>query len=302
MYKFTDSEIISFTTGLIKIKDELAKPGLDMILAPMMGAVPLVDGINVVDPNFDNSNIFYVPASSSLYGVEQIITKTVANILKDKVELSTILNKPYAVKSIDEVVGGGSAVRVRRDVNKGIRSFADKSASDLIKKAKQGDSVCRDRFGLDVNSSTPAKEIPFLHRQISDMIYSKFDYKSIGLEHGAFRKSGKPRQATYVQLVNDGKIIPVEVERIITMDNPDLCPVRYMPRNDIPYKNYPTIQPDIVVNEQYLDLLAVIAARAGSNADASPKNLMRIKEHNRKYVPKEHHAPEQTLQTQVTLN
>ena len=301
MYKFTDSEITSFTTGMIKVRDELAKPDLDMILAPMMGAVPLVDALNVIDSGFDNSNVYYVPASSSIESVDPIIARTLANILREKVYVKALTDKNYSIRSLDEVVGGGSAIRVTRNVHNGIRSFADRTASELMRKAKQGDSTCKDYFGVDASLNIPTKDVPPIHKKISNEIFKKFDYKSIGIEHGLFAKSGKHRQGTYQQLVNENKVIPIEVERIITMDNPDLCPVQYIARNDVPYKNFPTIKPNYLVNDQYLQLLAMIAAKAGNNADVSPKNLAKIKEHQ-KYVPKEYHAPEQSLQTQVTLN
>ena len=127
-------------------------------------------------------------------------------------------------------------------------------------------------------------------------MYNKFEYKSIGIEQGTFNKKGKKHQPTYQRLVENGTIIPIEVERILTMDNPDFCPAAYVRRADEPSKFYPTVQDKFTVTEHYLNLMKEIAATMGSDIDVSPKNLKMILDHQ-KYVPAELHAPKTEQQT-----
>ena len=137
MYKFTKDEVSSFGRGLMKTILEIDQYAPDRIMAPMLGAVPLIDGMNVLTANFENAKILYVPASSGILGVENVIPRTVAKALHETLSLETILNKPFKAMSIDEVVGGGSAVRVYRGMTKGFRSYADKNASLIIKQPEK---------------------------------------------------------------------------------------------------------------------------------------------------------------------
>jgi len=118
------------------------------------------------------------------------------------------------------------------------------------------------------------------------LLKNRFEVKTTGLVHGQYSQTGKPRSSTYLDLVQKGAIIPVEVENLITYDNQDFCPAKYIPAKRAIGKYYPTIQPNFVITEHYLNLLKLVAAAAGNSGDVSPKNLDRIREHQ-KYIPEQ---------------
>lgn len=288
MYIFDDNEIKSFANGFIKAKDKIYEIKPDIIVAPMLGAVPFIDMLNAVDCNFDNSNVYYVPASGVLDNVKPIISGTIANILHEQAPLETILNEPFKVLSIDEVVGGGSATRVYEGIETGRRAHTNHVANQIIEKARSGDFNTDTYFGLTVNTNTAKEHLPILHRKIRRKLDDKFECKSIGIEHGKYAKADKQKGRSYNELVYAGKIIPIEVERILTMDDPSFCPVQYVQKAGS-NTYYPTILPSFNITEAYLSLLSKVAAKAGNSADVSPKNLRRILDHQ-KYVPDEYHA------------
>lgn len=264
---FDDKELDSFVNGMIKAKNIIYEIKPDMLLAPMMGSVPLFDCLNAIDCGFDNSKVYYVPASSSIDHVKDIISKTVCNILEDqKPDLDALVNGGYKVLGIDEVVSGGSATKVMKGVKSGFMRYANKIAG-------------KETF------------------ELRNKLYNKFDYKTIGIEDERLPKAGKVRGSAYIDAVERGEILPVEVERILTMDDPHYCPVRYVTKIGEPPRNYPTVAHKKLIDEPgkpgpYLRFLEKIAVKVGNDPqNAFPKNLARIFEHQ-KYVPKEYHAPQ----------
>ncbi len=259
-------EFDSFLNGMLRAKDIIYSNEPDMILAPMLGTVPLIDSLNAIDCAFDNDKVFYFPASSSIDHVKDIISKSICNILEDKnIDLESMINndKPYKMLSIDEVVGGGSATKVMKGVKSGINRYARKVAGKY-----------------DVKN-----------------LQNKFQYKTIGIEDARFRKSEKQREKVYTDAVAEGTIIPVEVDRILTMDDPHYCSMQYVTKQGITKRNYPTIvlrklhdcdgQPG-----PYLRFLKNLAVAAGNNPEnVTAQNLEKMIDHNHKYVPKEYHAP-----------
>jgi hypothetical protein len=119
---FNDKELESFVNGLLRAKNEMYNYKPDMILAPMLGSVPLIDCLNAIDCGFDNEKVFYVPASSSINHVKELISKTISNILEDrKINLESLVNEKYKIMGIDEVVGGGSCGRRLRPASQNPR-------------------------------------------------------------------------------------------------------------------------------------------------------------------------------------
>lgn len=267
MNEFQARRLRSFAMGLVKANKIIEEKKPDLLLVPMRGSVPLIDGINVVNPNFDNSIVYYIPASSSILNVAKIIPKTIANILHSLLDFYIItgLEKKFLIMSIDEVVSGNSAIRVMKGARQGINIFARNAAE---------------------SSLADKKDIEHAIRSIK----SKIEYLTIGFEHGEHVALGKKRSKEYEDAKRSGVVIPVEVEFIITMDNPVYCPIVYesMPNSSgLNIKHLPVVKPEFLITQEYINLLAAIAAVVGTNPeDVCVRNLERILQHQ-EFIPKE---------------
>tara|TARA_Y100000310_G_C20416539_1_gene684598 strand:- start:33 stop:806 length:774 start_codon:yes stop_codon:yes gene_type:complete len=253
--QYTQEELESFVEGLIKMNGTIERTDPHILLAPMMGAIPLIDGLRAVNPYFEHEKVFYVPASSSIQDLNHYLPETVKEILlkeaawEDKVR----------IMSLDEVVSGNSAVRVRKRVRQGIK----KALTEV-------------GFGsLKVDSRTQLIQI--------------------GLEHELFlqrRTKGKPRQRSkqYEQLVTEGEIIPIPIKRIITMDNPVFCPVRYQiiegDQRTRSNRCTPFLDEKPCISREYITLMEDIAITAGQQPGTIQLGIPRIFEHQR-YIPTE---------------
>ncbi len=243
---YSQNELESFVHAITQINHFIDQEKPDIILAPMMGAVPLVDALNALNPHFENNKVYYVPASSSLQSLNNILPGAVKNVLEEAVPAEF----PGRLKifSIDEVVSGASAVRLRNKVNLGLRRFA--------------------------------RERGLTNEEVADI-----EYTQIGMEHGLHKANGKDWNNGYKQLRDLGLVVPFEVDRIITMDNPKFCPVRYKRHPYDHARNTPIVDPKIKVPKEYVRLLHDMASVAGADPNmAGPKNLKKILEHQR-FVP-----------------
>ena len=116
----------------------------------------------------------------------------------------------------------------------------------------------------------------------NEEVAAKARYVQIGVEQSTFTKA---RNAEYERKRAEGLILPVRVNRIVTMDNPLFCPVRYVPAADAS-RNLPVIANTFNVSQEYMLLLGSMARIAGTDPDlVGPRNLVRMIEHQ-KYVPK----------------
>jgi hypothetical protein len=244
--KYPEADLVSLAHGMISVNAIIQNLNPDIVLAPMMGAVPLIDLLNVVNPQFDNERVVYVPASSSIQSLNNILPVTIRNVLKDRASVDTIAREGYSILSIDEVVSGSSAVRVRSKVKEGLKAYA----------GSVGDAGLADKITLD----------------------------QIGIEHMIHKESGKQWNNGYADLRNTLNLIPVQVHRIITMDDPALCPAKYVPKPD-GTRNTPKLQPVFTITGEYLNLLANIARIVGTDPNqAYPRNFQQILEQQH-YVP-----------------
>jgi hypothetical protein len=249
--QISDQDLDSFVDGLIEANRAIEREQPDIVLAPMLGAVPLVDALNVVNPQFDNSVVFYVPASSTIKNLNAILPGTVKNLLSDVADPDHFMGEGLKILSIDEVVSGSSIMRLRSKVGEGIKLFVQQMK----------------REGFDISEGT-------------------IQYMQIAFEHGIHIETGKEWNGGYKGLreSENKSIIPITVDRIITMDDPALCPISYIPKRD-PAKNTPLVNPDFKVSAEYISLLSRIAAKVGTNPDdVGPRNLGRVMEHQ-EYIP-----------------
>ena len=234
--------IKSYTQSMITLDRKIQEIEPDILVVPMMGSVPFIDAIITVNHYFDlYDSLYYIPASSSIPHVKNIIAKTLANILFEVIGES--IDNEYKILSIDEVVSGGSLVKVQKGIFNGIRKYLFKTEQ----------------------------------KEKNDLI----SFLSIGVEDERAKSESHP---TYQKWKDEGRIISVGIKRIITMDDPELCPIKYVPYTNL-NANYPNIE--ISVHPRYLKLLNQIAVKAGTDPNkVAPRNLLKIMEHQ-KYIPKE---------------
>src|SRR3989338_9557832 len=101
-------QIISYIDAMIKASEIIKRENPDYLIAPLMGSVPFVDVMNIVSNDFDNSRVFYLPSSSRIHNVNEVIRSWYFNFLKDKTIFPEFFPK---IMGIDEVVSGHSVIR-----------------------------------------------------------------------------------------------------------------------------------------------------------------------------------------------
>jgi hypothetical protein len=276
MGKIYERRLRSFAYGLVRASQIIEEKQPDIIVAPMRGAVPLIDGINVVNPYFDNSIVYYIPASSCIKNVKKIFSETLANILLEIFSIRSLLYRenPFLMLSIDEVVSGNSAIRTIKAVEEGIRIFSSQISERILSSD----------FLVSLVSPVETTEKKNL---LLRFIKSKIKYEAICFEHEYFIKKGGKRHLGYNKMVENGTVVPIPVEFILTMDRPSLCPVSYI-RSKTTKWFLPVIDKTFRITDEYLSLLADIASIVGTDPYAvHPSNLKRIFEHQ-EFIPEQY--------------
>ena len=299
---FIDS-LIPFVKGLGEASEIIVDKNPDYFIAPMMGAVPFIDVMHILNDDFEVSKVHYMPASSHVVDAKRVIGNWMDNFLDQNVTIDSSVK----LMGIDEVVSGSSATRVYRAVNQAINRKRKALVSQTLlgfdindqeafeNAVKQFDRTSDSEYfnflshimgsrKRDVYKANPEQLVEDqkrLREIVKDHFNHHISYVSIGVEDAKLGTESKPRQRQYLEICKDGGIIPVSVKAIISMDKPDLCPARYKPlperqgvRGHICYS--PVVE-DFLVTDDYLTLLEDIARVAGKNPDnISPVNMRRI--------------------------
>ena len=95
--------IEDFVKGMITLSEKLHQFEPDHIIAPMIGAVPFVDVLCIVDEEFENDKVEYVPASNKIKNVKRVLRTWFDNFLEDNYHPGEI-----KIASLDEVISGSS--------------------------------------------------------------------------------------------------------------------------------------------------------------------------------------------------
>lgn len=232
----------------------------DVIVAPLMGAGPLVDVMNIVDGEFPNERIEYVPASSRLHRARDVMRCAFENIIR------AYCPDGGRVLSIDEVVSGSSVLRVFKQFDAARMNYANRKTLEL--------------FGEDVDFREDKV------RAFRDEVYNSIVYKSLGIVDSKMRRLGKRMITGYDEHVNNGVIIPVDTDQIVTMDRVGFFPVKY---KAIRKKGERTIYlPEVEgfdVSREYMDFLLSVAEITGIDPETvTVSNMGKIMLSNR-WVP-----------------
>lgn len=291
--------LTAFEKGMREAASIISKKDPDYIIAPMMGSVPFIDSMKIVDENFDQEKVHYMPASSTIRDVSDIMKEWMSNFLDDKV----CLEDPIKIMGIDEVVSGNSATRVYRAITSAINQKKKRIVGKILSgfdiynpiKFKEAadnfngitdfryhsfiDELLREqKTGSFQPGSTKLKEVrDKLLEKIKAHVEALIDYHGIGIEDSK-KKNNRTKQ--YDDIKKEGGIIPVSVEAIVTMDKPDLCPARYkrIKESHGYLMNTPLVE-DFVVTPNYVAFLSNLATISGKSCDqVNPVNFKRILE------------------------
>jgi hypothetical protein len=251
--------IEDYVRSFEKVANIIETENPDCIVAPMFGAVPFIDVLNIINPQFPNDKVEYVPASSNVHRVKEVLRGTFGNLIN--------AYAPNGGKflALDEVVSGSSLEKVHKQFTNARHKYAERAVLET--------------FGKDADFRSEAVQTYI--RQVKETI----QYNSIGiLETG--RKI--PRNPQFQTLLDQGVVIPVETYCILTMDRADFFPAKYRAVKDSEKRTalLPVVD-RFNVAPAYIDFLTQVAQVIGANpADVTMHNMGKIQS-SYHWVPEE---------------
>lgn len=234
-----------FVNGVKKASDLIKMQGPDFIFAPVIGAVPLVDILNIVDRKFPNDDIVYMPNSSRFVNRDELMSNWYTNFYN-----RNEVGQPLKIVCLDEVLSGSSAL-------KGYKQFEKSLHDRALAKAREIGGTGEDVEGFQRK----------LHKKVK--------YGIVG-----FAEKGHKRNSRFNHLINQGLAHVVEFDDIPTIDNVAYNPIRL--KVGVKRNGRDTYLPEVdefVATDTYMSFLQDIASYVGANPnDVQPGNYARIKE------------------------
>jgi len=129
MKQYNQKEFDSYIEAMRKISDVLRSEKPDYILAPIIGSVPLIDVLSIIDRNFPVENVEYPPNSSRFSNREEIIARWYHNFFLDNYDGGRM-----SLICLDEVISGSSSSKGYKEFRKSLKKFEDEFGSYLGKK------------------------------------------------------------------------------------------------------------------------------------------------------------------------
>ncbi|HUW43574.1 MAG TPA: hypothetical protein VMV95_01255 [Bacillota bacterium] len=123
MKQYTKSEFDSFMKSMKNMDDYLRSKKPDFIFAPVLGSVPLIDVLSIIDRHFPLETVEYPPNSSRFINRGEIIDKWFSNFLD-----ANYIGDRMSIICIDEVISGSSAVKGYKEFRKVLHNFNEKSS------------------------------------------------------------------------------------------------------------------------------------------------------------------------------
>jgi len=231
--------IENFVNGMIELGSKIRDFEPDHIIAPMMGAVPFIDVLNIVDEDFENEKVVYMPASNKIKQVKRVIRDWMNNFLEEVYDPETGVK----LVALDEVVSGNSMIRSNKQAQASIHSL-------LFRKAKE--------YGV-------TKE------ELASPIYFPFGV----IDQHLSEKRGKVKE--WQKLVDEQRTDSVTVDRIVTMDRPDFFPVTYKRKDGGSKPTFYPVVEGFNVSPIYINFLQTVANIVGKDPEAvSLQNMSKI--------------------------
>lgn len=297
-----ESAIKSFANGMKEASEIISDENPDFVIAPMMGSVSFIDAMNASDINFNPNLVFYMPASSHVPFINNVMKDWMSNFL------STYASADEKIKilTIDEVVSGGSATRVNSAVQNAVSKRIKEIKGDIYAGFWNQNPVKFQEAAMYLDNRTDHKHGAFfsmivlnqengvyqkdrsqferdvkkLRRIVESTFSDQIQFIGVGVEDS---KNGiyetRERNKTYLQLVKQGIIKPVQVETILTMDKPELCPVQYQlddSKSRIDHVRFtPIVDVNSVITPKYENLLQKICQYCSGRSNALPISVER---------------------------
>ena len=305
-----NSKLASYVDAMRQASNRMVEENPDYIVAPMLGSIPFIDAMAIVDRDFDPSKVVYMPASSRIKDVRKVIAEWYFNFLNDIVDFPEHFPK---VMGIDETVSGQSVVRCLKHIDLATQKFRKKTRQDLMEKLHSKNlelpiqtirdvdiltdnqfsyelGEIRDRVqrGIYRDNKDLAKEDSRLFVDIiRKSLGEKLEYKTIGIEDSKAEK----RVKEYEEMKNGKRVFPVEIESIVGMDDPDYSPAKYEILEDSSKDSNLRFLPKVKefkITPTYLAFLGNLASYVGRDPDkVAPINMKAILESS-KYLSNNH--------------
>jgi len=244
--KLKYASFVDFVKKFKKASDIIRMEKPEYIIAPILGAVPFIDILSIIDKHFPLESVHYLPNSSRFANRDELTLKWYSNFYK-----KNEINEPMKIICLDEVLSGSSAVN-------GYKQFK-RSIEERTKEKAKG-----------VSNELEARKY---YRQ---KLNKNISYRSIGFAEKDYR-----RNPVFSNLVNKKKVYVLEFDEIPTIDNMALNPVHLKPlkkheNGKITY--LPEIE-SFEVTPEYMNFLQNIATYIGVDPKTvSPINFSRIEE------------------------
>ncbi len=131
MKQYTSEEFDCFMKSMKKASDYLHSKKPDFIFAPIIGSIPLIDILSIIDRHFPLETVEYPPNSSRFINRGEIIDKWFSNFLEDN-----YIGTPMSIICVDEVISGSSATKGYKEFYKILHKLSEKKGKSLEKKIK----------------------------------------------------------------------------------------------------------------------------------------------------------------------
>jgi len=294
-------QLKSYVDSMIQAADIVKRENPDYLVAPMLGSVPLIDGMATASNDFDPSKVVYMPASSRVENVNEVIRNWYSNFLNG------VVNATWGVypkiMGIDEVVSGQSVMRCmniidivvgrkKREIEQlWIDKVHSREKDESIRALGEIDSLTNNQYALEFSKirnqvlagiyfedrELLKKDSQFVVGVLRQALESELIYRTIGIEDS--KKQGS-RNNVYEQRKSEGRIFPVSVDTILTMDDPRFCPAKFKELHPESSKEHVLFSPHIQnfeVSPEYINFLKDIANYVGKNPnEVHPVNMVAI--------------------------
>ena len=78
-------QIMSYIDAMKEASSLITRENPDYLVVPMLGSIPFIDAMAIVDRDFDPTNVIYMPASSRINNISHVIKEWYGNFLEDVV-------------------------------------------------------------------------------------------------------------------------------------------------------------------------------------------------------------------------
>ncbi len=307
-----EKNLLSYIEAMYESSSIITKENPDFLIVPMTGSVPFIDVMAIIDSNFDYSKAVYMPASSRIENINPVISNWYYNFLDENIKEHYQYPK---VLGIDEVVSGNSVIRCFKNVDSGCKRKKEEITKDICAKLtssnqleslsalKEVEIITNGEYMIDLgivgnkirnggygaNMEGARDDLKYIRKLFRTTLNEKLMYKTIGIEDA--KLSDDKRNASYKKAKAEGRIKPVDIKSITTMDNPQLSSINFKKlKNPAKQNSYVVYSPEvenIIVRPEYLEFLQAVAKYVGKDPlKVGPVNFGAIYETSSKYLKK----------------